>query len=133
MLPEKPLSAASGSEDRLRRLSTGALMPGSSYRWSGALPYYHKTWQNFGAQLLFGQNFDRYLWTSVCCPCYVCQPFQFPYTYSFSHYSSQYCPSQSGQAMAIEMTAKCQKLDHVKSSSQEGTRICRECRYCMMP
>ncbi len=92
LLPEKKF-AESSEDQQMRRFSMGTLVPAPSMSyssWARSVPYTNKSWQALGPQLLFGQNFDRYLWTSVCCPCYQCQTFQLPYAYNFGHFSSAF-------------------------------------------
>jgi len=101
LLPEKKLPANYVGDAQMRRFSSGALVPSAAaYRWSSGIPYYNKYWQNFGAQFLFGQNFDRYLWGNVCCPCYQCC--QLPYSYCFGHFSSQYSLTRPTRVKSIE-------------------------------
>ena len=96
LLPEKKFVESLNKDDdqMMRRFSIGALVPSSSnpaapYAWNKALvPNCKQSWQALGPQLLFGQNFDRYYWTSVCCPCYQCQSFPMPYSYNFGHFSA---------------------------------------------
>ena len=97
LLPEKKfvesLNKADDDDRLLRRFSIGSLVPSASnpasYAWNKALvPNCKQSWQAFGPQFLFGQNFDRYYWTSVCCPCYQCQTFPMPYSYNFGHFST---------------------------------------------
>ena len=126
LLPEKKF-AESSEDQQMRRFSMGALVPApnmSYSTWARSVPYTNKSWQALGPQLLFGQNFDRYLWTSVCCPCYQCQTFQLPYAYNFGHFSSsQFSLTRTKQQQQIMENSSTTKMLHYQSSStaeQEG-------------
>ena len=111
LLPEKKSSVSGSFGSEGHRFSSSTLVPSSAYRWaaSAGMPYYNKYWQNFGAQFLFGQNLDRYLWTNVCCPCYQC--YHLPYSYSFGHFSSQYSLTRPSRVKSVERIPDSQETD----------------------
>jgi len=126
LLPEKKF-AESSEDQQMRRFSMGTLVPAPSMSyssWARSVPYTNKSWQALGPQLLFGQNFDRYLWTSVCCPCYQCQTFQLPYAYNFGHFSSsQFSLTRTKQQQQIMDNSSTTKMLHYQTSTtaeQEG-------------
>ena len=122
LLPEKKVTPSVTNDVLSRRFSTSALVSSPPTRWTAAgMPssYYNKYLQNFGAQFIFGQNFDRYLWSNVCCPCYQCHPFQMPYYYSFGHYNSQFSMSGPERSLSIEMADDSSGTN--RTNNQEGT------------
>ena len=120
LLPEKKVSVSGSFGNDGHRFGTSTLVPSSAYRWaaSAGMPYYNKYWQNFGAQFLFGQNLDRYLWTNVCCPCYQC--YHLPYSsYSFGHFSSQYSLTRPSRVKSIERISDSQETN-LSNCGQKG-------------
>ena len=120
LLPEKQFLNVLCNDSQLQRFSMGLFVPASSYK---TVPYYNKSWQN---QFKVGQNLDRYLWTTVCCPCYQCYTYRMPYSYNFGHLNSQFSLTRNHRPLTSEITSNSDISKTINTSSKrEGTfQIC---------